>query len=87
MALQYSWGSAHVLVPFILGIILIIAFFVWEIKFAPYPMAPRKMFTKAKRTMILILLITFISGGNYFVLLLLWPTEVYNIYGMCLPRH
>jgi hypothetical protein len=31
--------------------------------------------------MIVILLITFLSGGNYFVLLLLWPTQIYNVYG------
>jgi hypothetical protein len=31
--------------------------------------------------MIIILLITFLSGGNYFVMLLFWPTQVYNVYG------
>jgi hypothetical protein len=77
---KYPWGSAHNLAPLILGIVLIIAFFVWEL-FAPYPMVPKALFSKAKRTMIVILLITFLSGGNYFVLLLLWPTQVYNVYG------
>ncbi|KAK4616312.1 Trichothecene efflux pump TRI12 [Fulvia fulva] len=79
-ARQYTWGSAHVLVPLIMGLILIIAFFVWEF-FAPYPMCPRALFSKDKRSMILILLITFFSGGNFFVLLLFWPTQVYNMYG------
>ncbi|USW58211.1 Putative sugar transporter, major facilitator transporter Str1/Tri12, MFS transporter superfamily [Septoria linicola] len=80
-ARQYSWGSVHVLVPFILGIIVIIAFFVWEMKFAPYPMVPAGVFSKDKRTMICALLITFFSGGNFFALLLFWPTQVYNMYG------
>lgn len=31
--------------------------------------------------MICALLITFFSGGNFFVLLLFWPTQVYNMYG------
>jgi hypothetical protein len=31
--------------------------------------------------MIIILLITFLSGGNFFALLIFWPTEVYNVYG------
>lgn len=53
----------------------------WEVKGAPHPMVPRALFSKAKRTMIVILLITFLSGGNFFVLLLLWPTEIYNVYG------
>lgn len=61
---------------------MIIAFFVWEIFFAPYPMVPRALFKKAKKTMIIILLITFLSGGNYFVMLLFWPTQVYNVYGI-----
>jgi hypothetical protein len=39
------------------------------------------MFHKAKQTMIVILLITFLSGGNYFAMLLFWPTQVYNVYG------
>jgi hypothetical protein len=77
---QYPWGSAHNLAPLILGIVFIVAFFVWEF-YAPYPMVPRALFSKAKKTMIVILLITFLSGGNYFVLLLFWPTQVYNVYG------
>ena len=44
-------------------------------------MVPRQMFHKAKRTMILILLITFLSGGNYFAKLLFWPTQAFNMYG------
>lgn len=44
-------------------------------------MVPRALFKKAKRTMIVILLITCLSGGSFFALLLFWPTEVYNVYG------
>jgi hypothetical protein len=77
---KYPWGSAHNLAPLILGIVLIIAFFIWEL-YAPYPMVPKAMFRKAKRTMIVILLITFLSGGNYFVMLIFWPTQIYNVYG------
>jgi len=81
-AVQYEWaGSAHVLVPFVLGFALIIAFFVYEAKFAKYPMVPPKMFSVDKRSMICLLLVTFFSGGNFFVLLLFWPTEIYNVYG------
>lgn len=63
---------------------MIIAFFIWEF-FAPHPMVPRALFHKAKKTMIVILFITFLSGGNFFVVLLLWPTQVYNVYGMQIP--
>jgi hypothetical protein len=82
---QHPWTSYVVLVPFLIGSALIIAFFVWEVKFAPFPMVPKAMFHKAKKTMILILLITFLSGGNFFVLLLFWPTQIYNVYGMITP--
>ena len=81
-ARQYPWSSKHVLVPFILGIVLIIAFFIWELKIAKYPMCPRRLFSKSRKNMVLILLITFLSGGNFFVLLLFWPTQIYNVYGM-----
>jgi len=80
-AVQYKWSSVHVLVPFVLGAAIIGCFIVWELKFAPYPMFPKRLFSKAKRTMICILLVTFFSGANFFVLLLFWPTEVYNVYG------
>lgn len=48
-------------------------------------MVPRKLFSKAKRTMTVILLITFLSGGNFFVLIIMWPTEIYNLYGEQIP--
>lgn len=64
-----------------LGILVIAAFFVWEMKYAPHPMIPKAVFSKDKRSMIMILLITFFSGGNLFVMLIFWPTQVYNVYG------
>lgn len=33
------------------------------------------------RILILTLIITFISGANFFSVLLFWPTQAYNIYG------
>lgn len=77
---QYDWGSAHNLAPLLIGIAFIIAFFVWQV-YAPHPIVPRALFRKSKKTMIIILFITFLSGGNFFVLLLMWPTEIYNVYG------
>lgn len=75
------WSSATVLTPFLLGVFLIIAFFVYEMKFAKNPMVPAALFSKDKRSMIAILLITFFSGGNFLVVLLFWPTQSYNMYG------
>jgi hypothetical protein len=64
---------------------MIAAFFVWEF-YAPHPMVPRAMFHKAKKTMVVILLITWLSGGNFFALLLFYPTQIYNVYGTSLAR-
>jgi MFS family permease len=93
---QYAWGSAHVVATLVLGIILFIAFCVYEWKFARYPMFPREM-GKETRNLLLTLWITFVSGMyppkdlmimangkigmNFFSILLFWPTQSYNVYG------
>jgi hypothetical protein len=78
--MQYALGSPHNLGPLVLGLVFIVAFFVWQFH-APHPMVPRALFSKAKRTIIVILFITFLSGGNFFFMLLFWPTQIYNVYG------
>ncbi|KAH7024924.1 major facilitator superfamily domain-containing protein [Microdochium trichocladiopsis] len=77
---QYPWTSRFVLAPLIIGFLTIVAFVVWEAKFAAYPMFPRGM-NQAPRTLILTLVITFISGANFFSILMFWPTQAYNSYG------
>jgi len=77
---QYKWSSAHVLVPLLLGSALIIAFVVWEAKFAKFPMFPRRL-GQDPRILVLTLIITFISGANFFSVLLFWPTQAFNVYG------
>ncbi|KAF2404388.1 MFS multidrug transporter-like protein [Trichodelitschia bisporula] len=77
---QYPWTSAHTLVPLILGAIFIVTFFVWEAKFAPFPMFPHRL-RQNPRVLSLTLLITFISGANFFSVLMFWPTQAFNVYG------
>ncbi|EXJ69971.1 uncharacterized protein A1O5_07044 [Cladophialophora psammophila CBS 110553] len=78
---QYTWESAHVLVPLILGFLLLfVAFPIWEIKFAKYPMFPSRMKKDAK-VLSLTLVITAISGANFFSILMFWPTQAFNVYG------
>lgn len=62
---QYSWHSAHVLAPLILGLALIVAFIVWELYGTKYPMFPRRIL-QVPNIMIGTLVITFISGANFF---------------------
>ncbi|TEY67141.1 hypothetical protein BOTCAL_0129g00130 [Botryotinia calthae] len=77
---QYPWASAHVLVPLILGVAFIVAFCFWEVYGAKHPMFPARL-RKEPRILALTLVITFISGANFFSVLLFWPTQAFNVYG------
>lgn len=77
---QYAWKSAHVLVPLILGFFMLVAFVVWEAKFASHPMVPRRI-GQNPRLLGLTLVITCISGANFFSILMFWPTQAFNVYG------
>ncbi|KAF2772653.1 MFS multidrug transporter-like protein [Teratosphaeria nubilosa] len=77
---QYSWGSAHVLVPLVLGVAILVAFFLWEAYGANCPMFPKRL-RQEPRILGLTLVITFISGANFFSILMFWPTQAFNVYG------
>ena len=77
---QYAWDSVHTLVPLILGVVLLAAFCVWEGYFAKHPMFPKRL-KQDPRILILTLIITFISGANFFGYLMFWPTQAFNVYG------
>ncbi|KAH8885612.1 MFS general substrate transporter [Thozetella sp. PMI_491] len=77
---QYDWTSAHTLVPLLLGVVILIIFVCWEIWGAKYPMIPKRL-GQAKWNLNLTFVITFISGANFFSVLLLWPTQAFNVYG------
>ncbi len=68
------------MVPLFLGIALMVAFVCWETWGAAFPMFPRRL-AKSPRTLVLTLVITFISGANFFSVLMLWPSQAYNVYG------
>ncbi|KAH6970586.1 fungal trichothecene efflux pump-domain-containing protein [Ilyonectria sp. MPI-CAGE-AT-0026] len=76
----YSWRSVHVIAPLIIGVCAFAGFVCWEVWGAKYPMIP-KNFGKAPRTLAILLLISFISGANFFSVLMLWPTQAFNVYG------
>ncbi|EAQ89907.1 hypothetical protein CHGG_06526 [Chaetomium globosum CBS 148.51] len=77
---QFPWTSARTLAPLIIGVCALAAFVVWEFRGTATPMVPRNL-SKAPRTLALTMIITFISGANFFSVLLLWPPEAYNVYG------
>lgn len=77
---QYKWHSAHVLAPLLIGAAMIIAFGFWEAYGAKYPMFPARL-KQAPRILGLTLVITFISGANFFSIIMFWPTQAFNVYG------
>lgn len=78
---QYPWSSAHVLAPLLIGaFMLFVAFPFWEIKYAKFPMFPSRM-KKEARILTLTLIITAISGANFFSVIMFWPTQAFNVYG------
>ncbi|KAH6855200.1 major facilitator superfamily domain-containing protein [Chaetomium sp. MPI-CAGE-AT-0009] len=77
---QFPWTSARTLAPLIIGICALAAFVAWQLRGTATPMVPRNL-SKAPRTLALTMIITFISGANFFSVLLLWPPEAYNVYG------
>lgn len=75
---QYTWSSAHALAPLVLGVVLLVAFFVWEAYGARFPMFPKRLWQEP-RILGLTLVITFISGANFFSILMFWPTQAFNV--------
>jgi hypothetical protein len=78
--LQYEWTSVNVIAPLIIGATLIIAFAFWEIYGTKFPMFPSR-FRRESRTFLLTLVIIFVSGVNFFSVLVFWPTQSFNVYG------
>ncbi|KUI55504.1 hypothetical protein VP1G_02904 [Cytospora mali] len=68
---DYPWTSPHTLVPLLLGVFLLILFIIWEGWFAEYPMFPKRII-QSPRILTLTLIITFISGANFFSILMFW---------------
>ena len=78
---QYPWSSAHTLAPLIIGFVLLFILFpIWEVKFAKFPMFPSRL-KQEPRILALTLVITFISGANFFSVIMFWPTQAFNVYG------
>ncbi|KAL1843908.1 hypothetical protein VTJ49DRAFT_6851 [Mycothermus thermophilus] len=77
---QYPWTSPRTLFPLTFGGLCLIFFVAWELWGTAHPMVPRNL-SKAPGTLAMTMIITFISGANFFSVLLLWPPEAYNVYG------
>lgn len=59
---------------------MLIAFCIWELYGTSHPMFPSRL-KQEPRVLVLTLIITFISGANFFSILMFWPTQAFNVYG------
>lgn len=76
---SHPWKSAYVLCTLIIGLLLIIAFVVWEVKFAKHPMVPHALF-EGQNVVAMTFLIAFVGGMNFYSLLNFFPLSFTNIY-------
>ena len=75
----YPWKSAYVLCTFLVGLALIVAWVIWEAKFAKYPMVPFELF-KGQRVVALSFAVAFVAGMNFFSLLNFWPLTISKVW-------
>lgn len=61
-----TWKDPRTLAALIIGWLFCIGFGIWEWKFAKYPMFPARLKEKSPRVLTIIILITFVSGANFF---------------------
>ena len=63
---SYAWSSAPVVANLVIGALCIVSFIVWEWRFAKHPMFPARLKEKNPRVLAILLLVTFVSGANFF---------------------
>ncbi|KAF2152875.1 MFS general substrate transporter [Myriangium duriaei CBS 260.36] len=73
------WKSARVLAPLVLGIVVLIMIAIYEHRWAPYPLFPRRMIHSA-RPFWAIILVIFSAGVNYVPLVVFWPVEAIAVF-------
>ncbi|PVH69030.1 MFS general substrate transporter [Cadophora sp. DSE1049] len=75
----HPWKSGHVLAQLIIGILLIIAFVIWEWKGAKVPMVPKELF-QGQQTVGVTFLLLFVAGMNFYSLINFFPLTFSNVY-------
>lgn len=76
---NYPWTSAYVLSQLIIGIFCIIAWVIWEWKFAKNPMVPREIFA-GQKIVGLAFFIAFVAGVNFYSLINFFPLSFSAMY-------
>ena len=81
---RYPWISPEILVPFILGAVLFLSFFVYELRFAKYPTVPISVVSN--RTSVAGLIIAVLHGLLAMAVIYILPTYFQAVLGAS-PLH
>lgn len=76
---SYKWHSAHVVSTLTLGLALMVAFFVWEIFGAKYPMFPSRL-AESPKMFAAVSVLCLTSGINYIPVVVFWVIQSYTVY-------
>jgi MFS family permease len=76
---SHSWTSAYVLVQLIIGILMILAWIMWEVKFAKFPMIPKQLF-QGQRVVALTFFIAFVAGMDFYSIINFFPLYFGTVY-------
>ena len=76
---RFPWASPQVLVPFILGVTLLLAFFVYELRFAKHPTIPISIVSN--RTSVASLIIAMLHGMLAMAVIYILPTYFQAVLG------
>jgi MFS family permease len=76
---DYPWSSAHVISTLTLGLVILLAFFLWEYFGAKHPLFPMRLIQN-KRLFIVICFLCLTSGINYIPVVVFWVVQCYTVY-------
>ncbi|KIW02082.1 uncharacterized protein PV09_06575 [Verruconis gallopava] len=68
----FPWGHAGFIAPFVVGVVLIAIFIVWEAKFASFPFLDHDLFKGKTRTFSLYLVVDFVAGMGLYAAAAFW---------------
>jgi hypothetical protein len=73
------WTTARVLAPLLIGLLLVVAFAIWEWKLASQPLIPKEIF-RGQRAVAMCFTAAFVGGMNFYSLLNFFPGTYTTVY-------
>jgi hypothetical protein len=73
---EHPWSSAIVLSPLVIGIVELLAFWIWEWKGSTNPFMARELFAKQQRKFVMFLIVDFVAGMGLYAAAAFWAQLV-----------